>query len=174
MANTYMALSTKTIGSGGSQTIEWSAIPATYDDLLLKVSLRSSYGAIAVGHRFRINGDTSGNYDYIYEYGGGSVGGKVGSVSTSQSFIAVTINGSTSMSNTFSSYEIYIPNYATNTFKPLYIQGVTEDNSGEAYSSAIAGIWINTAAITSLSFDFGSGNTIVQYSSGTLYGIKSS
>jgi hypothetical protein len=41
MANTYIQIgSTVTVGAGGSTTITFSSIPATYTDLILKFSLR--------------------------------------------------------------------------------------------------------------------------------------
>ena len=40
MATTYKAISTVTVGSGGAASITFSSIPATYTDLVLKISGR--------------------------------------------------------------------------------------------------------------------------------------
>jgi hypothetical protein len=40
MANTYEAIATVEVGSGGAADIEFTSIPATYTDLVLKLSAR--------------------------------------------------------------------------------------------------------------------------------------
>jgi hypothetical protein len=42
MANTYEAIATVEVGSGGAATIEFTSIPATYTDLVVKVSARNA------------------------------------------------------------------------------------------------------------------------------------
>jgi hypothetical protein len=46
MANTYEAIATVTVGSGGATDIEFTSIPGTYTDLLIKSSLRSDWPQI--------------------------------------------------------------------------------------------------------------------------------
>ena len=40
MATTYTLISSVTVGSGGAANIEFTSIPSTYTDLLLKYYLR--------------------------------------------------------------------------------------------------------------------------------------
>ena len=42
MATTYTLISSVTVGSGGAASIEFTSIPSTYTDLVLKLSARSS------------------------------------------------------------------------------------------------------------------------------------
>jgi hypothetical protein len=51
------------------------------------------------------------------------------------------------------------------------VDSVQEDNQTEAYIDVVAGLWSNTAAITSLSIKSNAGS-FVQYSTAYLYGVK--
>ena len=51
---------------------------------------------------------------------------------------------------------------------------VNEDNSATAYANMTAGLWAQTAAINQLTITNGTGNSYVQYSTATLYGISKS
>lgn len=169
MASIY-PISETTIGAGGNQIMEWTSIPSTYTDLLLTISVRSSYAASYVSHRFRVNNDTGGNYNEKWLYGDGS-----SLYSYSQSgttFITLGLNGSTSTSNSFTPINIYIPNYAGNKIKAFNFNYSTETNGTTSYPIMQSARWNSTDAISSLKIDMATGNTAVQYSSGTLYGIK--
>jgi hypothetical protein len=79
-------------------------------------------------------------------------------------------NDTNTTANTFGSYQIYLPNYAGSTNKSMSSESVEENNSNTLYYLSIgAGLWSNTAAITSISILPGS--SWVQYSTATLYGI---
>jgi hypothetical protein len=73
--------------------------------------------------------------------------------------------------NTFSSTEIYIPNYASANYKSYSVDQVDEGNQTTVYSHLIAGLWSNTAPINQITFTPTSYN-FVQYSTATLYGIR--
>jgi hypothetical protein len=84
-------------------------------------------------------------------------------------------NGGTSTASTFSSTQIYIPNYAGSTNKSYGVETVTETNATTIYSELVAGLWSNTAAITGIEiYPDSVGHTYVQYSTATLYGISKS
>ena len=80
-------------------------------------------------------------------------------------------NGSTATSNTFSNAEYYIPNYAGGTNKSTSGDAVAEQNATTAQVILTAGLWSNTAAITSVGLTPTSG-TFLQYSTAYLYGVK--
>ena len=42
MANTYVLISSSTVGSGGAASIDFSSIPATYTDLVLKLCMTNT------------------------------------------------------------------------------------------------------------------------------------
>jgi hypothetical protein len=67
--------------------------------------------------------------------------------------------------------EVYIPNYAGSAYKSISIDAVDENNASSAYSVLTAGLWSNTAAITSLRLTDNNGGYL-QYTTAYLYGIK--
>ena len=170
MANTYTLIASQTVGSGGASAITFSSIPNTYTDLLVKVSARMSSANGSAGITF--NG-TNTNYSFKYLYGSGSsaVSGSGGS-----SYIDSGVYGySTATASTFGNSEIYIPNYTSANYKSISLDTVNENNATEAYAWMEAGLWNNSAAITSLSIvPQGGGTNFVQYSTAYLYGINNS
>lgn len=173
MANTMKALQTVTVGAGGVASITFNSIPATYSDLVIVLSIRSTQsGANPDGIGFRFNGDTGSNYTQLQLYGTGAA---VGTNTTSQNFAyAGPIAGAGNTANTFGSTLIYIPNYASNSIKSLSLDSVTETNASGADQGIRGNIWNSTSAINSITFfDYVTGN-LVQYSTATLYGVFNS
>jgi hypothetical protein len=167
MANTYVAIATVTVGSGGAATISFSSIPATYTDLLLKVSARTDQASVTSEINVTFNGSTS-SISLRGLYGNGSAAG-------SQTLTRHPIlgTGSTATTSTFGNSEIYIPNYAGSNNKSSSSDAVAESNTTTVFSYLNAALWSNTAAITSVTLTPDSGN-FAQYSTATLYGIKNS
>jgi hypothetical protein len=170
-SNTYTAIATVTVGSGGAANIEFTSIPATYTDLLVKLSGRStSGGETAVNLRF--NGNSSSIYDRKSLAGDGSSASSASSTSQPEVFVG-RISANTYTASTFGNMEIYIPNYTGSSNKSLSSDSVAENNATTGYNILIAGLWNNTAAITSIAFTV-AGSNFAQYSTATLYGIKNS
>lgn len=165
MAYTYSKISSVTVGSGGSSSIDFIAIPQNYTDLVVVYSLRSTVSSPYANNLLRFNGDTS-SYAMIRLYGDGSTAS-----SYSDSAIFDVSNGDTSTSNTFGSGHFYIPNYAGNTYKSTSGDSTMEQNSTTAQLLLTAGLWSKTATINQVSLVPTSG-TYKQYSMATLYGIK--
>jgi len=165
MANTYEAIATVTVGSGGAANIEFTSIPATYTDLCMVMSLRFDGNTDLVD--IAINNSTA-NRSQIYFYGNGA-----SVVNASNTDLITLADNSTMTANTFSNCQIYIPNYASSNNKSFSIEMVSETNGTTAYTVLSAGLWSNSAAITSLKLSY-SGYNFVQYSTATLYGIKNS
>ena len=171
MANTYTAIATVTVGSGGASSIDFTSIPSTYTDLCLLVSIRdnNTAGGNFQGSAMEINSDSANQPD-IYIYGDGS---SAGSGTNTGQWSWMNTGSSTAL--VFSSVQLYFPNYTSSNYKSISIDGVTEQNGTSAIASLKAKIWQNTAAITSISIKSYSGSSvIVQYSTATLYGIKNS
>ena len=82
--------------------------------------------------------------------------------------------GSTATSSTFSNAEFYIPSYTASQNKPMSEFNVSENNDTTAYISAVAGLWSNTAAITSIVLNSINSANFVSGSSFYLYGLKAS
>jgi len=172
MADTFVKIATVTVGSGGSSTIDFTSIPATYTDLCVKVSGRQTVsGADSMG--LKLNGATTGNSSRWLS--GNSSAVIVGTDASSVIVVSYAgLPGSGATANTFSNIEIYIPNYAGATAKSISSDSVGENNTtsaGLANISILAGLQTSTSAITSLTLSPYSGGNFVQYSTATLYGI---
>jgi hypothetical protein len=155
------------VGSGGAANIEFTSIPATFTDLVVKLSLRSTRTGFPSATYLNFN--SSGfNASGRILYGGGSGSGQ--SYGYSDGSLAA-VSSAASTANTFSSIEIYIPNYRSSAHKSYSIDYVFENNDTPAEQGLNAGLWANTAAITSILIDDFSTNLFVQHSSASLYGI---
>jgi len=168
MANTYEAIATVTVGSGGAANIEFTSIPQTYTDLLVKASVRDARtGDIFSNLLIRFNGSSS-NLSARRLFGNGTSAAS----SAPSSSIVTVLNGPLSTSNTFSSGEFYIPNYTSANNKSVSTDIVTENNATESYQELNAGLWSDSSAITSITLLSNYSVNLVQYSTATLYGIK--
>jgi hypothetical protein len=174
MANTYVLIASTTVGSGGASSIDFTSIPATYTDLVVKVSLRAANAAAYNSANLTFNGSATG-YSEINLYGNST--GAV-SLSNSGTFIDyIWSDAANATTSTFGNTEIYIPNYAGSTNKSVSFDITTENNAGTTNSSfagVMAGLWSNTAAINRVTITAGSSSTFVQHSTAYLYGIKNS
>ena len=167
MPNTFELIASTTVGVLGSTSIDFTSIPGTYTDLCVVSSLRATLdGNLLIS----FNG-SSANFTARRLSGNGSSA----SSTTFSTGLAGTITGSGQTSNTFSSSQTYIPNYASSTtYKSFSAESTQENNATASNFYAIAGLWSNNAAITSISLTHadGSGYPFVQYSTAYLYGVK--
>lgn len=167
---TFTLIASSTVGSGGAANIEFTSIPGTYTDLALVLSLRSS-GTGTPYARLRFNGSTTG-YSNRRLNGNGSTTG--GGAPTDQYIVLGVANTTTQTASTFSSHSVYIPNYAGSSNKSTSSDNVSENNATEAYIYLMAGLWSNSAAITSIAITEENAANWGQYSSAYLYGIVKS
>jgi len=165
MANTYTLIEGKTLGTTAA-SVTFSSIPATYTDILVKISTRSDRADIDEIIVIKPNNSTTG---LTYRRLRGN-----GSVAASSSENGTYSNGNTTTSNTFNNAEIYFPNYTSSNNKSYSIDAVMENNATEAYMALTAGLWSDTSAITSLVFAPNFGTNFVSGSTFYLYGIKNS
>jgi hypothetical protein len=170
MATTYEIID-KTILTSSQSSVSFTGLGAyssDYTDLLLRVSGRNSFADTMRASYLSFNGSTS-NFSSIYLQGAGSGTPASGSLAR----YLGGFNASTSTSSTFSSTDLYIPNYSSSNYKSYSIDHVSENNATFAFCSFQAGLWSDTSAITSIavapdSSDWVSGSTFY------LYGIKNS
>jgi hypothetical protein len=166
MANTFELIQGTNLSDGGQTSIDFTSIPSTYTDLILKVSARSDRGGTTDNLFLKINGVTTNRSARVL-YGNGS-----SASSFTETVYVGELNSAGTTSSTFSSHDIYIPNYAGSTNKSFSADGVTEQNATAAYATLIAQLWSQTAAITSLSVYSGYGTNLVQHSTAYLYGVS--
>ena len=149
-------------------TLTFSSIANTYTDLLVKVSGRSTAASSAQTMRIKFN-TSDANFVVRRLLGtGSSVQSNAGSYGNE----VTLINAANNTANTFTSTEIYIPNYAGSSNKSFSIDTVTEDNSTTAYQTIYAGLWSQTTAISAIELYLDGGN-FAAGSSATLFGIRS-
>ena len=167
MAN-MIPISTVTVGSGGASTINFTNIPQNYTDLQLKISVRDNRTEAGSWLYFKFNGSSSG-YGNKMLLGQGS-GGTALSVSVTNQ-IGLS-NSATSTGNSFSNCDVYIPNYAGSSNKSFSSESTFENNGSRSDYYLISGLWSNTSPITSITLEADPGQSFVQYSTATLYGIR--
>ena len=171
-ANSYESIATVTVGSGGSATITFSSIPATYTHLQIRAICKTTAATSNINSIFgQFNSDTGSNYARHFLNGSGSAAG-VGS-GTSQTSMFFGTNIETLGTSAFAANVIDILDYAnTNKYKTTRsLSGV--DANGSGYVQFMSGLWLNTAAVTSITI-FPNSDNFIQYSSFALYGIKGS
>jgi hypothetical protein len=168
MANTYVKIATVTVGGGGAANMEFTSIPSTYTDLIIKMSARANTtGPNNFG--VSLNNSTTGfNSKIVYGDGTSALSSSLATIYQG------IVPGSGYTANTFGSADIYIPNYAGSTNKAYASDSTTENNATASYAVLSAALWSNTAAITSIKLDPGPSSSFIQYSTATLYGISKS
>jgi hypothetical protein len=156
-------IATQTLTSA-QPDITFSAIPQNFTDLYVLFSGRSTTASGSYTANFlRFNGIAT-NLSMRRLFGSGS---SVGSDNEANIIITTPRAGATA--NTFGSSAIYIPNYTGSTNKSVSIDQVTENNASEVLTDITAGLWSNTAAITSLTI--AADSTFAAGSTASLYGI---
>jgi hypothetical protein len=166
---TMTLIETKTLGTG-TAAIEFVSIPQDGTDLVVLAALRSSNSLDGQNYGFAtlsINGSTANQTRRnLIGLGSGTPESYGGT-----SFGLLT-NGNTSTANTFTNSSVYFPNYAGSSNKSISFDSVMENNGTLAFQEIMAGLWSQTAAITSLTFTAsGSGATLVAGSTISLYKI---
>jgi hypothetical protein len=164
---TMVKIDTVTVGSGGAASIDFTNIPQTFTDLKIVFSLRSNRVSTVDNINLRFNGTTT-NYSSRRLQGTGSV---AESQTYASNIYAVT-NAANNTASTFGNGTIYVPNYTASQNKSVSIDTVTEDNATAAFTNLVAGLWSNTAAITSVALNVLDGTLWNQHSTATLYGIS--
>ena len=170
MATTYNLIN-KVILSANQTTVSFTGLgsySSDYTDLGVFISGRCTIADTFRGSYISFNNSTS-NFSGIYLQGSGSGTPVSGSLAR---YVGAN-PGANATANTFGNKWIYIPNYSSSNYKPFNVDNVAENNATFAFDELIAGLWSNSAAITSISFahdsdDYAAGSSFY------LYGIKNS
>jgi hypothetical protein len=172
MPATYILISSNVL-TGSAASVEFTSIPATYTDLVVRWSSRADNASAANVNWIELNSDTAANYSYTYLQGGGSAGVSSARGSAEAALYGGRQDAANATANTFGSAEMYIPSYTVIQKKPVSMDSTTEDNSTEAFRMATATLWQGTAAITSIKIrPNAGGQNFVTGSSFYLYGIS--
>lgn len=167
--NSYESIATVTVGSGGTSTITFSSIPSTYKHLQVRGIGKSTNGANGANLFLKANSDAGNNYSWHQLYGDGVSTG-AGGIASLSPVITTSLTGTASTS-TFASTVIDILDYAnTSKYKTFRSLGGYDVNAGGVVQLR-SSVWMNTAAINTLTFTV-DGYNFSEYSSFALYGIK--
>jgi hypothetical protein len=170
MANTYEKIQTVLVGSGGSSTVEFTSIPQTYNDLLLKISSRNDDSNVA-GNMLVIFNSSSSTFSnsYLQASGSGTGNGNVARMIGDMDTAA-------EQSGIFNNIDVYIPNYSSSSYpKTFFAEATTESVNTDAYKMLTSNRWDTNSAITSITIENRtSGKVFVQHTRMVLYGIKNS
>jgi len=158
-------IETKTLSSSQS-AIEFTLIPQTFTDLVILTSTRdlATTGTIYLNFNGIFTGYTMRRLN--------SSGSGSNSDSPSTTEVYWNGTGTNETANTFGNGAVYITNYTSSTNKSVSVDGVLESNSATyigAQMSIVAGMWSNSAPITTIRLGSNSGFAIGTMVS--LYGI---
>jgi hypothetical protein len=168
MADTYVLLQKINVGPAGVSSVTFSSIPQTgYTDLVVYHSARNTVANANLQLSFNGSGGTAYSAKKIYA----SNTTVVSNSETSAAYIYGLSDRSTDTASTFASGSFYIPDYTSSSYKSFSYDGALEGNIAATYLYLTAGLWSNTAAITSVTLTPDSGN-FAQYSTFSLYGVS--
>jgi len=154
-----------TANLSGISTTTFNSIPSTYKHLQLRfLGIESS---LASTFRLRLNGDTGTNYARHWLYGDGSSASAGGTASTT----VIDIGSKLGILTEPCVGIIDIHDYASTTNNKTIRSFSGHDRNGAGEIGLYSGVWLSTAAVTSVTFFASSGN---QNAGATiaLYGIK--
>jgi hypothetical protein len=170
MATTYTLIENITLATSAA-SITFSAIPDTFDDLLIKYSARTTASAPYAGFNLTMNATRTTSLCRLLGYGSTSSDTNVGNGQGEAGFVT----GATATLLTFANNEIYIPNYLSSNQKSYSVDSAPEINSGSGWILALlAGLTNMTSAITSITISDTSPANISSDSTFSLYGISNS
>lgn len=170
MAGNHVLLETISLTQSAS-SVTFDNIPQTgYTDLKIEISSRNTSSGTSWSDLFlNVNGQGAAtNVSIKHLYGTGSA---IGSNTGGDGISVGNVNPNGTTANSFASTTLYFPNYTSSNAKSFSSEAVTEQNATAALTSMSAGLWNQTAAITSLTFTTDSGTSFAAYSTFSLYGV---
>ena len=157
-------ISSTVVSSTGSVTM--SSIPSTYQDLVLVVSARTDSSTLTSA-LLRFNGDSGSNYSSTM-----LIGNSVSSASerySNESFVRIGYAvGSSQLASAYATQVVHLLNYANTSTNKTILARDASDTNGSGLTQLSAGVWRNTAAISSITY----ATSLVAGSTATLYGIR--
>jgi len=171
VTNSYESIQTVTVGTPQS-SIDFTSIPSTFKHLQVRYIARTSRSAEAEDLILQLNSDTGSNYSFHFLLGTGTNPPAAGA-GANQTFIYVpTATASTAAANNFGAGVVDILDYGnTNKYKTVRNLG-GEERNGNGTIAFESGAWLNTNAVSTVTFKTVSANNFATNSSFALYGIK--
>jgi hypothetical protein len=157
----YESIASSVVGGAGSSTITFSSIPSTYKHLQIRCAVLTTAGGINIQY----NSDTGSNYTYHQLYGTGT--SALANAGTAQTAGFIGYNNAAGSNPTAIVCDV-LDYQNTNKYKTHRSLAGTDVNGSGGTLTFFSGLWLNTAAISSIDIK----GTFAQYSSFALYGIK--
>ena len=157
--------------TGSETTLSFSSIPSTYKSLQIRGIAMAVNATYTRNWNMTFNSDTGTNYAYHYLLGNGSTASAGGGATNANTLSGLSVAGS-SLANTPAPMIIDIIDYA-NTNKNKTVKSLTgvNNNGGGAQEVTISsGLWMSTAAITSIQLVIN--GVYAAGSKFTLYGVS--
>lgn len=160
----------KTVLGASTASVTFSSIPQVFTTLRVAWTARSDTALAATYMCLRLNGDSGSDYTYQINQananaatGGGNSNGTVNVIEIG------TMAAATATAGYFGSGECLIPNASGSAFKAVSGHSTSTNSTTNAYSGTYGGLWLSTAAVTSVTLLALAGN-LVSGSSVALYG----
>lgn len=149
--------------SGASADYDFTSIPATYTHLELWINGRSTAAGVDDTFNCQINGDTAGNYEYMYLLADASVNGLGRATGQSQFQVGreMAADGATAGKSGIAT--VKLPNYKGTTYNKTIVSEIfsrrgTTDGNQDWRNGLITGYWLNAAAINRIRVYPGTGS----------------
>ena len=158
-------------GTGSNFEITFNSIPSTYAHLQIRCFVNDNNIGSAIN--MRLNGDTNANYTRHRLIGNGTSTSAAGGLNLTQ----IPALGNAGLPTTSLTYGVFIWDILdyndTNKYTTVrYLSG--QDSNGSGGVDFGSGLWLNTAAVTSITLRANdSGSSFTTASKFALYGIKS-
>jgi hypothetical protein len=166
---TYTLIDSEVL-TGSQASVTFSAIPATFTDLVVRFAARSAYADVWDGWNFYVNSLPNSVHSFTSIKGNGATASSNNNSGGDSWYNLNFIPAANATSNTFSNGEVYFPNYNSSTNKPGSIFQVGENNNTTGYMAGGALLYKAASAITSITFRCTA--NFVSGSSFYLYGIS--
>jgi hypothetical protein len=167
MPNTFELIASSTVTGATAASIDFTSIPSTYTDLVVKYSLRANATDGADAYDLILTLNTTSTITSRVLRGNGSTAAS----NSITDRILRAVNVSNWTANTFSNGELYIPNYTSSNNKSWSNDAVTENNATSADMGLTAGLTSISAAITTIKLAANNAS-LVTNSTAYLYGVK--
>lgn len=164
-------LAVVTAPSGGSSTLSISSIPGSYQHLQLRILGKSS-STSAADHvvQMRFNNDAGSNYAWHRLQGNGSAASSGALATTTVIEMGSLASSETGKASMFGGIVVDILDYAsTSKFKTVRAIGGSDLN-GSGYAALSSGLWMSTAAVTSITL-FANTGVYAEFSRFAVYGV---
>lgn len=170
----FESIATATVGAGGTQTITFSGIPQTYTHLQIRGISTCGRTDGDDNYILRFNDAASSNYANHRLFASGSALAVGASSSQNRINLDFAISSTWIGTNNYAPIILDILDYTnTNKYKTVrYYTGFDSNGGNRDRLSAASGLWQDTSAISTITLTADANQTLSQYTTLALYGIK--